>query len=267
MAQTTPSPTVSPSPKPSTSPSAADVELLKSQIQFLQDINTRLNNSFGSFVSAMNVSLVAIGIILGVAGAISVYLFDKSLKQARLIIRNEVERRMKVMVEETVGEEVDNLKNVLEREKVIGTINVDYFLPLQKSILTEDYPEEFQLLNGRGFNKVNPLDDSKINKISGDVVVLDLVNYPLVTDEEKNNLPEDQIAQLIQTRVAEHLKKFTKKLPYRSVLVVYIRPGKQRINAIDELSQKVKYYSSANTPVSLMGVVVDSAYVAYSWKQ
>ncbi|MBW4631950.1 MAG: hypothetical protein KME30_08605 [Iphinoe sp. HA4291-MV1] len=268
IAQSTPSPTASPIPKPYVSPSpSVEVELLKSQIQFLQDAHTRLNNSFGTFVSAINLSFIVLGIILGVAGAISVYLFNQSLKEARQLIRNEVERRLQAVVDEAVGDEVSNLKTVLDREKVIGGINVDYFLPWQQPVLPEDYPEEYQLLATRGFKATRPLDASKKVKFLGDVIVLDLVNYTLVEDEEKNKLSEREIAPPLETRVAEQLNKIINRLPPQAVLVVYIRPGKQRINAIDELSQKVKYYASANTPVNLMGVVVDSAYVAHAWKQ
>ncbi|BAZ69334.1 hypothetical protein NIES4106_41050 [Fischerella sp. NIES-4106] len=264
IAQATPSPTPSPKPSPS---GGADVELLKSQIQFLQDANTRLNNSFGSFVGAINLSFVVFGIILGVVAAISVYLFNQSLKEARQLIRSEVEQRLQLSVSEVVGQQVGNLKQILDREKVLGGISVDYLLPQGQPMLADDYPEEYQLLAQRGFKTTRMLDASKRIKVSGDVVVLDLVNYKLIADTEKNSLPETEIAQLREKRVAEQLKKIVNVLPNKAVLVVYIRPGKQRINAIDELSPKVKYYASANTPVNLMGTVVDSAYVADAWNK
>ncbi len=253
-------------PKPSPSP-AADVELLKTQIQFLQDANTRLNNSFGSFVGAINLSFVVFGVILGVTGAISIYLFNQSLKEARQLIREEVERRLQISVGEAIGQQVDNLKRILDREQVLGGINVNYILPQDKPLLSDDYPEEYQLLAERGFKSTQILDASKRLKISGDVVVLDLVNYQLILDEEKNRLSEVEIANLTEERVAEQIKKILNALPNKAVLVVYIRPGKQRINAIDELSRKVQYYASANTPVNLMGTVVDSAYVADAWNK
>jgi hypothetical protein len=98
-------------------------------------------------------------------------------------------------------------------------------------------------------------------------VVLDLVNYKLISDSEKGSLKETEIPDLIETRVSDKINKIVAVLPNKAVLIVYIRPGKQRINAIDELSQKVKYYASANTPVNLMGTVVDSAYVADAWNK
>ena len=85
IAQATPTPTSTPKP----SPTPADVELLNRQIQFLQDANTRLNNSFGSFVSAINLSFVVLGIIFAIVGAVSIYFFNQSLKEARQMVRNE----------------------------------------------------------------------------------------------------------------------------------------------------------------------------------
>ncbi|MEA5620908.1 hypothetical protein VB711_24165 [Cronbergia sp. UHCC 0137] len=256
----TPTPTPNPSPVP-------DIELLKSQIQFLQDANTRLNNSFGSFVGAINVSFVVLALILGVAGAISVYLFNQSLKEARQLIRQEVERRLQTSVSEIVGQQVSNLQQILEREKVVGGISIDYVIPQQQPLIPDDYPEEYQLLAQRGFQSARIVDAAKRIKLSGDVVILDLVNYQFVADAERNTLGEKEIIELVEKRVEEQLQKVLNVLPNKAVLVVYIRPGRQRIDAIDRLSQKVKYYASANTPVNLIGTVVDSAYVADAWKK
>jgi hypothetical protein len=264
IAQATPSPTVTPKPSP---PPGADVELLKTQIQFLQDANTRLNNSFGSFVSAINLSFVVFGLIFAIVGAISVYLFNQSLKEARQMVRDEVERRLQASVSAVVGQQVDKLKQILDREEVLGNISVDYVLPQEQALIVDDYPEEYQLLAERGFKATRILDASKRIKISSNVVVLDLVNYKLISDSERGSIKETEIPALIENRVAEKINKIVDVLPNKAVLIVYIRPGKQRINAIDELSQKVKYYASANTPVNLMGTVVDSAYVADAWNK
>lgn len=265
IAQATPSPTSTATPKPP--PTPADVELLNKQIQFLQDANTRLNNSFGSFVSAINLSFVVLGIIFAIVGAVSVYFFNQSLKEARQMVRNEVERKLQVSVSEVVGQQVDKLKQILDREEVLGNISVDYFVPQNEVLTVDDYPEEYLLLAERGFKDTRILDASKRIRISGNVVVLDLVNYQLVSDMEKRSMQEADIPPLIENRVAEQINKLVKVLPNKAVLIVYIRPGKRRINAIDELSQKVRYYASANTPVNLMGTVVDSAYVADSWNK
>ena len=265
IAQTTPSPTPSPTPKPSPS-QGVDVELLTKQIEFLQNANERLNNSFENFVNAINLSFLVFTIILGIAGAVSVYFFNQSLREAKQMIREEVEKRLRLEVDQAVGERVQNLKQVLDREKIVGTINVDYYLPSAEPVVPDDYPEEYYLLLARNFKNTRFLDASKKTRFSGDVVVLDLVNYDLVADSEINQHSQEEISNLIETRVGEQLNKILRRLPREAVMVVYIRPGKKRISAIDELGKKVKYYASANTPISLMGVVVDSAYVAHASK-
>lgn len=268
VAQTpTPNPS-SPKPTPTPSPTPGpDVELLKNQIQFLQDANTRLNNSFGSFVNAINVSFVVLALVLGVAGAISVYLFNQSLKEARQLVRQEVERRLQASVSEVVGQQVSNLQQILEREKVVGGISIDYVIPQKQSLTLDDYPEEYQLLEQRGFQSARILNTPKRIKLSGDVVILDLINYQLIADTERNDLTKIEVVELLEERVFEQLQKVLNVLPNKAVLVVYIRPGQQRIKAIDDLSQKVKYYASANTPVNLIGTVINSAYVADAWKK
>ncbi|MEM7553508.1 MAG: hypothetical protein AAF378_05310 [Cyanobacteria bacterium P01_A01_bin.84] len=263
IAQATPTPTAT--PKPSATP-VTDIELLKSQIQFLQDTNTRLNNSFGSFVNAINLSFVVLGIIFAVVGAVSIYFFNQSLKEARQMVRNEVERKLQASVSTVVGQQVDKLKQILDREEILGNISVDYIVPQDEVLTVDDYPEEYLLLAERGFKDTRILDTSKRIRVSGNVVVLDLVNYQLISDVEKNSQGVD-IPLLIQTKAADKINKIVKLVPSKAVLIVYIRPGKQRINAIDELSEKVKYYASANTPVNLMGTVVDSAYVADSYNK
>ncbi|MEM7580030.1 MAG: hypothetical protein ACFB02_20625 [Mastigocoleus sp.] len=267
IAQATPTPKITPKPSPTPTPSA-DVELLKSQIQFLQDANTRLNNSFGSFVNAINLSFVVFTIIFGLVGTVSVYFFNQSLKEARQMVRSEVERRLQASVSEVVGQQVDKLKQILDREEVLGNISVDYVIPQNQVLTVDDYPEEYLLLAERGFKNTRIQDASKRIRISGNVVVLDLVNYQLVSDAERGSIKEEaDIDKLIEDRVADKINKIVKLLPNKAVLIVYIRPGKQRINAIDQLSENVRYYASANTPVNLMGTVVDSAYVADSWNK
>lgn len=225
-----------------------------------------INDLFFSFISKINIAFSAFSLLLAIIGAISIYFSNQKLKDIKLLISEEIERQLKSILDQTIGQELRDFKQILDREKVVGQINVDYFLPSPQVILATDYPEEYDFLAARGFKSTNFLHKHEEVKFSGDVVILDLVNYSLVTDSEKNKKSESDNAQLLELRVAEILNKIVNRICSKSILVVYIRPGKQRINAIDELSKSVKYYTSANTPVSLMGVVVDSAYVAYGIK-
>lgn len=259
IAQATPSPT-SPSQSPPTT--AVDIELLKEQIKFLQDSHTRLNNSFGIF-------LTAIGLLVTAVGIVSTIFFKQSLKEAQQMVKTEVETRLQSSISTIVGKQVDNLKQILDREEILGNISVDYILPKDEVIIVDEYPAEYLLLAQRDFKDTRILDASKKIKIISDIVVLDLVNFQLVSDAEKNGKQEDEINTLIQERAAYQIDKIVKVLPKQTIIIVYIRPGKQRIKAIDDLPNKpnVKYYASANTPVNLMGTVVDSAYVADARKK
>jgi hypothetical protein len=228
----------------------------------------KINNNFFDFVSKTNIAFAVFGLLLVIIGAISIYFFNQILKNVKLWIHQEIERQLKSVFDQTIGQELRNSKQLLDQEKIIEQLDIDYFLPSPQTISADDYPEEYTFLAARGFKKINFLHayDYDKAKLSGNVVILDLVNYALVTDSEKTNKSESDNAQLLESRVAEILKNIVNRVSSKSILIVYIRPGKQRINAIDELSKSIKYYTSANTPVSLMGVVVDSAYVAYGLK-
>ena len=262
IAQATPTPTSTSTPQQPPPNTAIDIEYLKQQIQFLQDSPSRLNNSFTAF-------LTAIGLIATIVGIVSTFFFKQSLKEAQQMVKSEVETRLQSSVSTIVGKQVDNLKQILDREEILGNISVDYILPKDEVITVDEYPAEYLLLAQRDFKDTRILDASKKFKIISDIVVLDLVNYQLVSDAEKSGKQEDEINTLIQERAAYQIDKIAKVLPKQTIIIVYIRPGKQRIKAIDELPNKpnVKYYASANTPINLMGTVVDSAYVADARKK
>jgi hypothetical protein len=210
------------------------------------------------------VSFVLFTIIFGVAGAASIYFFNQGVRDAKLLVREEVDRQLQIAIASEIKQDIDNLKQIIDREKIISEIVIDYFIPSQQAISSSNRPQEYEILNNRGFKSVIFLDAAQRVKFSGDVIVLDLVNQPLITDAEKQNKSESDIANLLEQKVADFLNKIVNRIPNKSVLVVYIRPGRQRINAIDnELSQKIPFYSVANTPVSLIGAVIDSGYVAY----
>ena len=261
IAQATPTPTSTSTPQPPPT-TAIDIKYLQEQIQFLQDSHSRLNNSFTAF-------LTAIGLLVTIVGVVSTIFFKQSIKEAQQMIKTEVETRLQSSVSTIVGKQVDNLKQILDREEILGNISIDYILPEDEVLTVDDYPAEYLLLAQRDFKDTRILDASKKIKIISDIVVLDLVNYQLVSDAEKSGKQENEINALIQERAAYQIDKIVKVLPKQTIIIVYIRPGKQRIKAIDELPNKpnVKYYASANTPINLMGTVVDSAYVADARKK
>jgi hypothetical protein len=241
-------------PSPSPTPSA-DLELLKSQLEFLKDANSRLNTSFTQFLEAMKYLLL----VLGILGAFVTWTFNKSLEDAKRIAEQVIRQRVEGQVEEqvrlVVNTELENIKRLLGRERVVGSVTVDYYLPSMRTVP----PEEFKLLEGRGFQQVRFWNQAYSDRLVADVVVLDLTSPEIwtasVSEEER------------QQRFAAAIDRTRERLGQTSILVVYVRPGSQRVQAIDRLGQQIKFYASANTPVTLVGVVTDAAAVAYGWRE
>lgn len=235
-------------PTPSPSPAAIDpatVELLKSQLQFLQDANNRLTTSF-------NIYVALISTVTALFVAIAAWFFKRTLSEAKQEVDQLVKAEVKRQVATSVKNRVDYLEQVLQREEVLGLVTVDYVLQTVSRIL----PDEYRLLNGRfpriQFRRLDSRD------FRGDVVVLDLVQYAAKAQE------------LSETEVAEVLQAIASKLSPDSVLVIYVRG---RYKAIEQLGQPAKpeenrisiaYYASANAPIPLVGMVVNAAYVAYA---
>ncbi|MBE7384513.1 MAG: hypothetical protein F6J95_024245 [Leptolyngbya sp. SIO1E4] len=230
-----------------------EVELLKNQLEFILTINT-----------------VFLG-FLGVVGGLLTWFFKSNLDDAKEMATRMVRQELSDHIEPLIKAEANNIQRTFRTEQIISNTVVDYYIPIPP---TQD-PLEYHLLQGRGFLDVrlwHP--DRPPQGHFGSVLVIDFVNCSLLTlpelispegdvrkvgYEKRDQLVNNTIQGLIDLRIG------------RSVLVVYVRPGQGRIAAIDQLTQnfpeEVKYYSSANTPVALMGTVVDSAYVAYGDRQ
>ncbi|NJK51730.1 MAG: hypothetical protein HC936_01200 [Leptolyngbyaceae cyanobacterium SU_3_3] len=242
LAQTS-SPTLSPS---STTSPAADVELLKSQLEFMKWMNT----AFLGF--------------LGFLGTLLTWFFNKNLEDAKRLAKEIVCQELTNHLVPLVQTEAENVMRSIRTEQVIGETVVDYYLPS-----SDIKPTECKLLKGRGFLKVRLWKNRKPNKPLGSVVVFDFVHSPLLdlpgfknrdrTKQEEASKDRDKI---INEKITEIIELKLGK----PILVIYTRPGSGRIPAIDEITTnfpQIKYYSAANTPVALMGAVVDAAYVAY----
>lgn len=237
---TTPSPT-------------AEVELLKSQLAFVLQLNT-----------------VFLG-FLALLGGLLTWFFKSNLDDARKMATRIVRQELSDHIEPLIQAEARNIQRTFRTEQIISNTVVDYYVPAQPS----KKPLEYALLKGRGFLDVRLWHPGqKPQGRLGSVLVIDFVNCAVLAEPEiasleaavrevgykkRDALVNEVIQGLIELRIG------------RPILVIYVRPGQGRIGAIDLLSQTfpedVRYYSSANTPVALMGAVVDSAYVAYSDRQ
>ena len=232
---------------PTPAPASPEVELLKSQLEFLKWTNT----GFLGFLAFL--------------GAILTWVFSKNLEDAKRLAKDMVRQELLSQISPLIQAEAETVMRSLKTEQVIGEAVIDYYLP------AEDLePNECRLLRGRGFSAVRFWSQSTLPNVRlSNVLVVDFVHSSLLEIPGLNDRNLDIRNAALQQReklVNDTLETVVRWVSRRSVLLIYIRPGAGRIEAIDQLTVNfptVKYYTSANTPVALMGAAVDSAYVAY----
>lgn len=234
---------------PSAPTATAEVDLLKSQLDFILTLNT-----------------VFLG-FLSILGGLLTWFFKSNLDDAKEMATRMVRQELSGHIEPLIKAEANHLRRTLRTEQIIGNTVVDYYVPGEST----QAPLEYRLLQGRGFLDVRFWHQQRqpTGRL-GSVLVIDFVNCDRLAIPELSS-PEDATRKIgyekrdaIVNTVIQQLLELRLGRP---ILVVYVRPGMGRITAIDHLTRNfpedVKYYSSANTPVALMGAVVDSAYVAY----
>lgn len=252
-------------------------ELLTKQLEFV----LKMNSIFLGF--------------LGVSGGIAAYFFGKSFKEfqdfskenirevykaseekierlhesseaevkrAIQSVREKAEREVFYLIDSEVREivrtEVRNVQRVLQREQVISSTSVDYYLPGGMSNPT-DIPGEVELLRAREFKNVEYFTElSELREGTSNVVVLDLIHYSTQSNigfTDLNATERDDIAKPI---VDDLLGLF----PKSSVLIVYVN-NYPRLSCVD--SDKVpdgRYVLAANSSITVVGNSTDGAYVA-----
>ncbi len=255
IAQTA-TPTLNPTSSPVINPTKAanDIELLKSQLEFLKATNGQLGESFNRFVAAMQFTLVAFAFL----GGFLAYAVGKNLDDAKKVASQLINREVENKITDLVQSEIESVKRSLQRERVIGSTVVDYYLP--SNDITE--PDDCKLLRTRGFDKVKYWNQQKKpRKPVGDVFVLDLINSKLLEGQEFAGLSKEDAENKREAKVKEQIDLALDWLDKNTVLVIYV---KGRFREIDNLATRVDYYYiPVNAPISLLGIVADSAYVAY----
>ncbi|UBF25629.1 hypothetical protein K9N68_29360 [Kovacikia minuta CCNUW1] len=237
-----------PSPSPSSgSTVAADVELLKSQLEFMKWMNT----AFLGFLAFL--------------GGLLTWFFKSNLEDAKKMAREMVRQELTNHLAPLVEAEARHVMRTLQVEQVVGDTVVDYY-----RVADAGEPLEYFLLKGRGFLDVRFWKESyQPRERLGSVLVIDFVNSEVLNIPELTSQDAEVRRQAYQQRDELVTRKIQNLIELRigsPIMVIYIRPGIGRIEAVDNITQnfpEVKYYASANTPVTLMGIVVDSAYVAY----
>ncbi|MEH1899637.1 MAG: hypothetical protein V7K94_31005 [Nostoc sp.] len=248
----TPAPTSSPLATPAKN--LNDIELLKSQLEFLKATNGQLGESFNKFVGAMQFTL---GVFIALGGFLTFFV-GKNLDDAKKVASQLINREVENKIADLVQSEVESVKRSLQRERVIGSTIVDYYLPSNDT--TE--PNDCKLLRTRGFDKVRYWNQKrKPKKPVGDIFVLDLINSKLLEGQDFAGLSKEDAENKREDKVKEQINLALDWLDKNTVLVIYV---KGRYREIDNLAARVDYYYiPVNAPISLLGIVADSAYVAY----
>jgi len=245
----TPTPTPTPSPVLSPAKNLNDIELLKSQLEFLKATNGQLGESFNRFVAAMQFTLVVFAFL----GGVVVFVFGNNLKSAKEVATQAIQQEIDNHIAGLVKKEVRNVKRTLQRERVISSTTVDYYLPS-----SDGEPNEYKLLVAREFKNVDFWNKTTIpQKFLADVCVLDLENSVDSVGKKFSELPPDKREETAKRIIDE----FIQILPQTATLVIYVAPP--AIKAINNATFKGRYYAPANTAITLVGMVADAAYVAH----
>ena len=249
-----------------------DIDLLTSQLEVLKESNAQLGKTFGYFISAVTV----LSTILAIAAGFAVYFLGKNLQEFRQTAQQTVEAAVKRTEQEAqqrveqevdkatqtirqnltqqlttlVKTEVENIERTLQKERIISETLVTYYCPERP-----EPPKEYALLEDtQRFQDVTFCRSLlEVRQSPGHVVVLDVINWAAAQAvDERDRLAEEQITGLLG------LDSWAAS----TVLVVYVAG---RLNCLNQVGNS--YVLPANNPVTLVGHVVNGAYVAYGGRE
>jgi hypothetical protein len=250
-----------PIPEPK-SAGSAEVELLKSQLEFLKADHARLAADFAKrveqltaqsnsvsddFKTYLNYVLGLIAAATGLAG----WFGFQSLEQAKKTIQTSIDQRLSLALADMIDRKMQMVKRTLDRESVVSTVLVDYLL-----LDDSTPPKEYDLLGFRGFQNLKfcaQIED--LRKHNVDIVIIDLENWkprglPLGSFDSRNLDQQQQGAKPVEDVLA--------LLANRTIVVVYVRGVLNILNNLQPPGRVIP----ANSPVTLLGNVAEAAYVA-----
>lgn len=234
-----------------TNSSVEQIKLLEQQLEFLKTSHATLQDTF-KYLLTLFIT------ITGVSTTLSTATYIKTLNDARKIIKSQLQEAIDSSIQK---QEIDSkVKNAVNHH--LSTTIEDRISYLERAILIEERvrkapvcywvptvdappPKEFELLKARGFTKLEGRSTEALGVISADVFIIDFNCWsPSEEDIEKalkqiegQLTPNDSLI-LYYTGWSEAIKRFKKNPPTPNIL-------------------------PANSPASLMGNVVDAAYLAH----
>lgn len=232
-------------------------EVLATQLEFI----LKMNSAFLGF--------------LGIIGALLTWFFKNSLEDAKKVAQEIARQELATHLQPLVKEEIQDLDRSLLVERVVRETSICYYAVSDNNEILSEH----ELLERRGFINIHIWNETRREKTPFEkVLIIDFVHsealqIPDLFDEnrdkreEANNKKREEAIKKREYIFKEKIGGILQSRPGNPICVIYIRPGSGRIAAIDTLTNdfpKLEYYTSANTPVALMGAVVDAAYVADS---
>ena len=237
---------------------SAEVELLKSQLEFLKADHARLAADFAERMKQLTTQSASVGddfktylnyvsgLILFATGIFG-FIGWNSLEQAKSSIKTMVDRQLSGTVAETVDREIQMVRRSILREQVVSNTTIDYFL--KDGV---EPAEELRLLRSRGFSKIRFCREvGKLRRDTADVVVVDLEHW----------LPDGNGRLADLTDKEERTKMMMSELflavPNETIFVVYVNGFIKYLNDLPK-----NRVVMSNSQISLIGNMVDAAYVA-----
>jgi hypothetical protein len=223
---------------PLPSPNAVgQVDLLRQQLEFLAKENARQGAEFAEkrkLLADENQKLSES--------------FTDAQETAKSAVTRQVEERMGAIADNRI----DLVRRSLEREVVVDKARVEYWL-----LGVQTPPKEFGLLEKRGFQQIRfcDRDGQQSRRRDVDVVVLDLNNWCDAQGTAFGALTKAEQ----ELKVKEQLDLVTSGVAGRSMVFVVFVTG--RYDCLDEAG-KTYLVTATNNPVTLVGTVVDAAYLA-----
>jgi hypothetical protein len=239
-----------------------EVELLKSQLEFLKADHGRLASEFAERMKQLTAqsesvdkevekylarvfALTALATTLG-AGLVGFFGWT-TWKDIKATVKTIVERQLSLVVAETVDREIQLVRRSITREQVITKTSVDYFLKAGV-----EPAREIELIRARGFGQIRFCAQlGALRRDTADLVVVDLEHWKpdavkhLAEDPNKEELAKNLVTELLGA------------VPRDTILVIYING---RINCLNQFPNNRVIMTGSE--VSLIGNLADAAYIA-----
>lgn len=232
--------------------SSVDVKLLVEQINFLKDANSQLHNTFDSYANAIRTTIILTGSLLTLIALATGILINQNYRTTVKELKEDTKERMQRVQADLESElsfatdkKIDRLKKIIRQEEVINDAEVIYINTRTTN------PLEFKILQQRGFDRIVFKSSIQPRQLKNKIVILDLINLELDQNED-----QETATQIIKNTI----DKIEENFPPESLLIIYSLPAKPRINQL-LAANSIKYVTVANNRITLVGAVVDSAYI------